>query len=351
MAVSIWILTISLLLVGVCGQAGSRVPAMFIFGDSLSDPGNNNNLLSLAKANYFPNGIDFAEGVTGRFCNGRTIADFLGNELGLPLIPPFNNWKTKGLKLLHGVNYASAASGILDDTGRQFGLVWTMNKQIKNFRRTLKQLSPLVKRKGGVAEFVAESLILVCTGSNDYLFNYLDPISDVRFKYTLDQFQDLLIQEYTSQLKELHKLGGREFLVVGLGPLGCIPHAIGNHRKNRSKCVDEINEMASQFNLKLQMVVEELNTNLTRLGFRFFDAYGATMEIINNPSTYGFEHTNKGCCVGIMDRIQLFCPPLLPFNCINRTLYVFWDPYHPTEAFNAIIAKKMSQHVQKVQTP
>lgn len=80
MAVSIWILTISLLLVGVCGQAGSRVPAMFIFGDSLSDPGNNNNLLSLAKANYFPNGIDFAEGVTGRFCNGRTIADFLGME-------------------------------------------------------------------------------------------------------------------------------------------------------------------------------------------------------------------------------------------------------------------------------
>lgn len=62
--------------------------------------------------------------------------------------------------------------------------------------------------------------------------------------------------------------------------------------------------MASQFNLKLQMVVEELNTNLARFGFLFFDVYRTTMEIINNPSTYGtflsfylhfFLQMNFGC--------------------------------------------------------
>ena len=56
----------------------AQVPAMFVFGDSLLDPGNNNNLATLAKANYFPNGIDFPGGVTGRYCNGRTVADYLG---------------------------------------------------------------------------------------------------------------------------------------------------------------------------------------------------------------------------------------------------------------------------------
>lgn len=54
-------------------------PAMFIFGDSLVDSGNNNYIsLSLAKADILPNGIDFPTGTaTGRFCNGRTSFDIL----------------------------------------------------------------------------------------------------------------------------------------------------------------------------------------------------------------------------------------------------------------------------------
>lgn len=56
----------------------SQVPAMFVFGDSLVDNGNNNNLKTLAKANYYPYGIDFYQGTTGRFCNGRLLIDMLG---------------------------------------------------------------------------------------------------------------------------------------------------------------------------------------------------------------------------------------------------------------------------------
>ncbi|KAL5991183.1 hypothetical protein ACLOJK_012089 [Asimina triloba] len=53
------------------------VPAMFVFGDSLVDAENNNNLITLLKANYYPNGIDFPVGATGRFCNGATVTDHL----------------------------------------------------------------------------------------------------------------------------------------------------------------------------------------------------------------------------------------------------------------------------------
>jgi len=60
---------------------GQNVPAMFIFGDSLIDNGNNNNMASLAKANYFPYGIDFNSGPTGRFSNGYTIVDEIGTLL------------------------------------------------------------------------------------------------------------------------------------------------------------------------------------------------------------------------------------------------------------------------------
>lgn len=65
--------------VGGDGQRTS-VPALFIFGDSLVDVGNNNQLkLALDKANFPHNGIDYAgQKATGRFSNGMNSADFLG---------------------------------------------------------------------------------------------------------------------------------------------------------------------------------------------------------------------------------------------------------------------------------
>lgn len=59
-------------------QGGGQVPCYFIFGDSLVDNGNNNQLTSLARANYLPYGIDFPRGPTGRFSNGKTTVDVIG---------------------------------------------------------------------------------------------------------------------------------------------------------------------------------------------------------------------------------------------------------------------------------
>ena len=53
-------------------------PALYVFGDSLFDSGNNNWLPTLAKANYPPYGLSFPKGPTGRFTNGKTVADFIG---------------------------------------------------------------------------------------------------------------------------------------------------------------------------------------------------------------------------------------------------------------------------------
>ncbi len=65
-------------------EADPQVPCYFIFGDSLVDNGNNNELTSLARANYLPYGVDFPSGPTGRFSNGKTTVDVIG-ELPLSL--------------------------------------------------------------------------------------------------------------------------------------------------------------------------------------------------------------------------------------------------------------------------
>jgi len=67
-----------------------QVPCYFIFGDSLVDNGNNNQLNSLAKANYLPYGIDFAAGPTGRFSNGKTTVDVVGEFLNISKIIIFS---------------------------------------------------------------------------------------------------------------------------------------------------------------------------------------------------------------------------------------------------------------------
>ncbi|KAJ8531022.1 hypothetical protein K7X08_025753 [Anisodus acutangulus] len=41
----------------------------------------NNGILTLARANYNPYGVDFPQGATGRFTNGRTYVDILGFEV------------------------------------------------------------------------------------------------------------------------------------------------------------------------------------------------------------------------------------------------------------------------------
>ncbi|KAL4366437.1 hypothetical protein GQ457_05G017920 [Hibiscus cannabinus] len=118
-----WLLFVSLLFVS---NAEPQVPCYFIFGDSLSDDGNNNDLSTTAKVNYSPYGIDFPKGPTGRFTNGRTMQDIIGLHFSVSLlqlldfqefIPPFAT--SSGQEILKGVDYASGSAGILNETGQQ----------------------------------------------------------------------------------------------------------------------------------------------------------------------------------------------------------------------------------------
>lgn len=60
------------------------VPAVMVFGDSIVDSGNNNDLITMAKCNFPPYGRDFMGGKpTGRFSNGRIPSDLIGIRFSL----------------------------------------------------------------------------------------------------------------------------------------------------------------------------------------------------------------------------------------------------------------------------
>nr|XP_043630157.1 GDSL esterase/lipase At5g45960-like [Erigeron canadensis] len=91
----------------------SKVSAVFVFGDSTVDPGNNNYLPTIARGNYPPYGKDFHDHVaTGRFSNGRLVTDFIGEFMGMKEnLPPYLDPNLTIVDLMTGVSFASSANG------------------------------------------------------------------------------------------------------------------------------------------------------------------------------------------------------------------------------------------------
>ncbi|GMY07880.1 GDSL esterase/lipase At1g71691 [Fagus crenata] len=323
----------------VLGQGSGRsnqemVPALFIFGDSLIDNGNNNDLPSFAKANYFPYGIDFNGGPTGRFSNGYTMVDEIAQLLGLPLIPAFSEASPQ--QMLHGVNYASAAAGILDITGRNFMGRIPFDQQISNFQSTLDQITPNLGADD-VAQAIGRCIFFVGMGSNDYLNNYLMPNYPTRNQYNGQQFADLLVTQYSQQLTKLYNLGARKFVLAGLGLMGCIPSILA--QSSSGACSDEVNRLIVPFNANVKTMINDLSSNLPGAKFTYIDVARMFEDVITNARSYGLSVVNRGCCGIGRNSGQITC---LPFQtpCSNRDQYVFWDAFHPTEKVNVIMARK-----------
>lgn len=116
------IIFLFLLTCNLSAHGEKLVPCYFVFGDSLVDNGNNNARATAVKANYAPYGIDYPGGPTGRFSNGRNVADFIAEALGFTdHMPPFAT--ANGDAFVNGVNYASGGSGILHGTGKQLVMI------------------------------------------------------------------------------------------------------------------------------------------------------------------------------------------------------------------------------------
>ncbi|XP_059669430.1 GDSL esterase/lipase At1g29670-like [Cornus florida] len=321
------------------GVAGNQVPCYFIFGDSLVDNGNNNYLVSLAKANYRPYGIDFPQGPTGRFSNGKTTVDVIAQLLGFKnYIPPYAT--TRGRALLKGVNYASAAAGIRDETGYQLGARISMNGQVRNYRSTVAQVRQILGSNNSAAKHLSKCIHSVGIGSNDYLNNYFMPrFYTTSRRYTPKQYAIVLIQQYSQQVTRLYNYGARKFVLIGVGQIGCSPNAIAQNRVANGSCVERINSANQLFNRRLKFLVRDLNKNLTDAKFIYINAYDIFQDILNNPSTNGFKVTNAGCCGVGRNNGQVTCLPLQT-PCPNRDEYVFWDAFHPTEHANEIVGNR-----------
>ncbi|CAK9321824.1 unnamed protein product [Citrullus colocynthis] len=318
----------------------SLVPAIYVFGDSLVDVGNNNHLkLSLAKANFPHNGLDFpTKKPTGRFSNGKNAADYIAEKVGLPTSPPYLSLVSKFRKIINttpfktGVSFASGGAGIFNETNNLFKQSVAMDQQIVFYSTVYKNLVGELGSSGAAAH-LSKSLFTVVIGSND-IFGYHQS-SDLRNKYSPQQYLDLMASTLESQLKRLHGYGARKYVVGGIGLVGCAPSQ--RKRSKTGECDEELNNWASTYNSALKSMLQRLKLELKDVSFSYFDVYQVMSSFVRTPSSYGFTEIKSACCGLGNLKADVPCLPIATF-CSNRSNHLFWDLYHPTQQAHQMFA-------------
>ncbi|PSR89900.1 GDSL esterase/lipase [Actinidia chinensis var. chinensis] len=320
---------------GVNGQP--LVPALFIFGDSVVDAGNNNNLYTIVKANFPPYGRDFIQHKsTGRFCNGKLASDFTAENIGFTSYPPaYLSKSASGKNLLIGANFASGASGYYEATAKLYHTI-PLSKQLAYYKEYQTKLVGIAG-KANASSIISGSVYFISAGSSDFVQNYY--INPLLYKvYTPDQFSDILIQSYATFIQELYGLGARKIGVTTLPPLGCLPAAITIFGEDSNECVEKLNKVAISFNNKLNVTSQSLQNKLSNLTLVVLDIYQPLYGLVTKPADNGFAEARKACCGTGLLETSILCNAKSPGTCANASEYVFWDGFHPTEAANKILS-------------
>ncbi|KAF8648285.1 hypothetical protein HU200_064863 [Digitaria exilis] len=332
-------------------QQRPQVEGMFVFGSSLVDNGNNNFLNgSGVRADYLPYGVDFPLGPSGRFSNGRNVIDALGELLHLPgLVPPFADPRTRGRAALHGVNFASGGSGILDHTGQ--GEVVSLRQQISNFeavtlpdlRAQLRGDAARVKVKGQdpfQRGYLSKCLFVIGTGGNDYLLNYFNPRKNgTEGAPPLPEFTRSLITKLSDHLQRLYALGARKFVIFSIQPTGCTPVVRAFLNITGAACIEPVNNAVALFNSELRRLVDGARSHMPAARLAYIDSYKIIRDMLDHPAKHGVRETGRACCEMSRRSSGVLCRKRGPV-CRDRTEYVFFDGLHPTDAVNARIARK-----------
>ncbi|GMQ02203.1 hypothetical protein CsSME_00048548 [Camellia sinensis var. sinensis] len=180
-------------------MASASFPALFVFGDSTVDAGNNNKIERGITANFYPYGVDYNNQSTGRFTNGLTAADFMGTLLtyyynnqsigrsatdfmafslvDVPPRPAYHNLTESDRKrttiAMAGINYGSSGCGIFTTTRPHESECFNLEQQIDFFKETVQEDLPyLIPDPDARKQYLAKSIFFISMGANDYFFTY-----------------------------------------------------------------------------------------------------------------------------------------------------------------------------------
>lgn len=295
-----------------------KYPGMYVFGDSLSDTGNDyivSGSMGMTPA-IPPSATPYATYWQGRFSNGPVAAEYLwrliARKHNAELSPSVTD-PTLSTKAALSFAFGGSASGVATPTPLGFTVPGLLG-QVGQFTTAL---------SGRKAP--GNALYMVWSGANDYLQDITDS------PYTV-------VANVTAAIRGLHQAGARDFIVPNLADMGITPFALAQNRG------PQFTALSKQHNALLKTALANLERELRGVRIVTVDVYklGATLlstGLINDDlpaaeflapgkgaATCLF--TNPATCVDVAQ--PAFMPPFL-----------FWDAMHPTTQVHGVIGTAM----------
>ncbi|KAH7285693.1 hypothetical protein KP509_33G041300 [Ceratopteris richardii] len=324
-------------------------PALFVFGNSLSDTGNGvltgNPLLAL------PADRPYGETVPGypfnRFSDGLLIIDFLAILLGLPLTQPYLD---RSADFTTGINFAVSSATALDAAYlNSIGIPTLSNYSLDvEIGWYLSSRSSAANPYSRNIVAYRHGLYVIEIGGDDYIQAVLS--SNFSVPYIQRNLIPLVIAKIRNATEVLYATGARNFLYISITPLGCSPSLLAffpSGAKDRNGCLIDLNTLSFEHGQRLLRLVYELRATYHDARFVFFDYYGAYEQVISNSPAFGFRDTLDACCgagPSFLYRYspQLFCSASSTVAamtlCPNPIVFLNWDGIHFTHSFNSVIS-------------
>jgi phospholipase/lecithinase/hemolysin len=265
---------------------------IYIFGDSLSDPG---NLFSMTKGEI-PANPPYPQ---QRFSNGLVWSEYFSAKFGL-YPKPFTHscWAEDGINFAVG----GATTGKTNINGTSLpGLQQQLEAFIAPLHQNDQRANP-------------EALYILWAGANDYLGgNITNPA--------------IPITNLSQSIQALYQVGARYILVFNLPELGDTPLASDSETINPS----QLNQLSNIHNTLLNEALEQLRQSLTGVELGLVDIRALFKMVIANPGQFDLNNVTDSCLI---------------VACSRPEQYLFWDQLHPTTAAHQIIAETVFSSLQ-----
>ena len=260
---------------------------IFVFGDSLSDTGNNRSKVPFGSFAPIANFVGY--GSNGRFSNGPVWHEYLADALGLPLATNSESG---------GNNYAFAGAEVNNDPGI-LGTTSGILVQETLYNNDL----------AGSAN--ANDLYITWAGGNDMrgLAGVADPIAAINAQ--LDSFVGVM--------SRLVGNGVGTLLVPNLPDLGLIPEFAGSANRAAATAVSEA------WNIGLEQRLISLSTT-TSASIFYLDVFGIFGSVLDGTAVASGITNTTDQCRSVSDNF------ITETACNNADTFLFWDEIHPTTA-------------------
>jgi phospholipase/lecithinase/hemolysin len=296
---------------------------MFVFGDSLSDPGNAFSLTG----GLFPDSslsLPFA----GRFSNGPVWIESLASSLDLNPTAFFTSFSQSP----DGANYAVGGSlSGNQNVNSSHGFSVGLQQQLEAF------IAPLLATSQSAN---SDALYTIYAGANDYV---LSPLSLLKFipPPETPPNTDTTVNNISNAISSLYSVGARDFLIPNLPALGQTPLAT-----LFTGTSDLLNQLTDEHNLKLELAIAELNQSLSGVNITLLDVNSVLDRMIQNPAQFGLTNVTGSWS----NTVKYFCPDAFlgkdgsvescDVDVPDPDEYLFWDILHPTAAAHQVVANE-----------